>query len=184
VFRAAETCGVAGATAFSTTLGVETALFFLGAGGAFSATGVGAGADARAGELAGFAFVVFFAALPGGLLAAFFLTAFFAAGAFFAAFLTDFFAFFTVRFAVLARLFEADALAALPRDDLRAFFAPRFLTVFLALATTMSFIARTRLSGIFDGGASTALLPQASRTPRKPEVFAPDYILRCRARRG
>jgi hypothetical protein len=40
---------------------------------------------------------------------------------------------------------------------LRAFFALRFLTVlFLAVATTISFIAQTRLSGIIAGAASTA----------------------------
>jgi hypothetical protein len=43
------------------------------------------------------------------------------------------------------------------RGDLRAFFALRFLPVlFLAVATTISFIAQTRLSGIFAGAASTA----------------------------
>ena len=66
-----------------------------------------------------------------------------------------------------------------------AFFAFVFLAVFfLAVATTNSFIAQTRLSGMITGGALSASPPQAARTPRKPAVFAQDCILRCRARRG
>lgn len=76
------------------------------------------------------------------LLATFFddlFGAFFGAAGFFAAFLT----FFAPRLPVFARFFGADALVAL-RRDLRAFFAAffalRFLTVFLlAVATTISF---------------------------------------------
>src|SRR5258708_38135494 len=112
-----------------------------------------------------------------------FLGTFFAA-IFFTVFLAIFLAFFTERLPVLARVFDAAALTA-RLGDLRAFFAPRFLAVFfLAVATTISFVAQTRLSGIIAGGAFTALLPQAARTPRKPTAFARDYIRRCRARRG
>ncbi|HTF79870.1 MAG TPA: hypothetical protein VK620_37110 [Bradyrhizobium sp.] len=118
-----------------------------------------------------------------GFLGTFFAAVFFAV--FLALFVAAFLAFFTERLTVLARFFDAAALAVRALGDLRAFFAPRFLAVFfLAVATTISFIAQTRLSGIFAGGASTALLPQAARTPRKPTVFARDYIRRCRARRG
>src|SRR3977135_2709159 len=122
-----------------------------------------------------------------GFLGAFFAAVFFTAflAFFLAAFFTDFSAFFTGRLPVLARVFDAAALAVRALGDLRAFFAPRFLAVFfLAVATTISFIAQTRLSGIIAGGAFTALLPQAGRTPRKPTVFARGYIRRCRARRG
>src|SRR5882672_3693866 len=106
-------------------------------------------------------------------------------GTFFAAvFVAAFLAFFTKRLLVLARFFDAAALAVRALGDLRAFFAPRFLAVFfLAVATTISFIAQTRLSGII-AGAFTASPPRAARTPRKPAVFARDYIRRCRARRG
>ena len=91
--------------------------------------------------------------------------------------------FFGARAAFFARFFGADALA--PRLDLPACLRPFFLaTFFLALATTNSFIAQTRLLGMTASGASSASLPQAARTPRKPAVFARDCNPRCRARRG
>jgi hypothetical protein len=76
---------------------------------------------------------------------------------FLAVFFAVFLAFFTPPLLVLARFFGAAAFAVRARDDLRAFFALRFLTgLFLAVATTISFIAQTRLSGIIAGAASTA----------------------------
>jgi hypothetical protein len=81
-----------------------------------------------------------------GFLGTFFAAVFFTA--FLALFVTAFLAFFTERLLVLARFFDAAALAVRALSDLRAFFAPRFLAVFfLAIATTISFIAQTRLSG-------------------------------------
>jgi hypothetical protein len=48
----------------------------------------------------------------------------------------------------LARFFNAAAFAVPARDDLRAFFALRFFTVrFLAVATTISFIAQNATVG-------------------------------------
>jgi hypothetical protein len=73
-----------------------------------------------------------------------FLGAFFAAGFFVAVFLV----FFGKRLPFFARFFGVDALAVRARSDLRAFFGARFLAVvFLAVATTISSIAQTRLSG-------------------------------------
>jgi hypothetical protein len=75
-----------------------------------------------------------------GVLGAFFAAVFFTV--FLAVFFTIFLAFFTGRLPVLARVFDAAALAVRALGDLRAFFAPRFLAVFfLAVATTISFIA-------------------------------------------
>jgi hypothetical protein len=74
-----------------------------------------------------------------------FLGAFFTAVVFFAVFLAVFLAFFAPRLLVLARGFRA-ALA--PCRALRTFFALRFLTVFfLAVATTISFIAQNKIVG-------------------------------------
>src|SRR5882724_5022719 len=150
----------------------------------FSATLV---SSAVATGLFGLPFDDFLVGVLDGFLGAFFAAVLFSAffAFFLAGFFSVFFAFFTGGLPVLARFFDASALAVRALGDLRAFFAPRFLAVFfLAVATTISFIAQTRLSGIIAGGAFTALLPQAARTPRKPTVFARDYILRCRARRG
>jgi hypothetical protein len=98
----------------------------------------------------------FFADFPGDLSGALFAADFFPA-VFFVVFFTVFLAFFAPRSLVLARFFSAAAFAVRARGDLRVFFALRFLTVlFLAVATTISFIAQTRLSGIFVGAASTA----------------------------
>src|SRR6266853_688782 len=95
-----------------------------------------------------------------------FLGTFFAA-VFFTVFLAIFLAFFTERLPVLARVFDAAALTA-RLGDLRAFFAPRFLAVFfLAVATTISFTAQTRLSGIIAGGVyrvASASSPNTEKT--------------------
>jgi hypothetical protein len=57
-------------------------------------------------------------------------------------------AFFTPRLLVWPRFFNAAAFAVRARDDLPAFFALRFLTVlFLAVATTISFIAQNATVG-------------------------------------
>ncbi|HEX9589810.1 MAG TPA: hypothetical protein VGA15_18955 [Bradyrhizobium sp.] len=105
-------------------------------------------------------FADFLGDFSGSFLAAdFFPAVFFAVffAVFLAGFFTVFLAFFAPRLLVLARFFSAAAFAVRPRGDLRVFFALRFLTVLLlAVATTISFIAQTRLSGIFAGAASTA----------------------------
>ena len=71
-----------------------------------------------------------------------FFAAFFAA--FFTVFLATFFAlpaFFTTRLLLAARFFAAAFLLALARDDLRTFFALRFLDAFFfGVATTNSFM--------------------------------------------
>src|SRR6267154_1826729 len=105
-----------------------------------------------------------------GFLGAFFAAVFFTAcfAVFLAAFFTVFLAFFTERLLVLARVFDAAALAVRALGDLRAFFAPRVLAVFfLAVATTISFIAQTRLSGIIAGGVyrvASASSPNTEKT--------------------
>src|SRR5262249_32340663 len=77
---------------------------------------------------------------------------------------------FTTRFfAVLAA-----RLAAFP-----VFF---FFEDFLATAKILV-VGSNRTVGMADG-TLTASLPRASRTPRKPVVFAQDYSLGCHARRG
>jgi hypothetical protein len=89
----------------------------------------------------------FFAA---GFFPAVFFAVFFAvcAAVFLAVFLAGVLAFFAARLLVLARFFDAAAFAMPARDDLRAFFALRFLTVlFLAVATTISFIAQNATVG-------------------------------------
>src|SRR5882757_413607 len=101
-----------------------------------------------------------------GFLGTFFAAVFFAV--FLALFVAAFLAFFTKRLLVLARVFDAAALAVRALGDLRAFFAPRFLAVFfLAVATTISFIAQTRLSGIIAGGVyrvASASSPNTEKT--------------------
>jgi hypothetical protein len=103
------------------------------------------GAEAR------FFDVVFFADFFGDFLGDFFgdfLGAFVTPVFFFAIFFAAFLAFCVPRLLVFARFFSADALVVGPRSDLRAFFALRFLTVFfLAVATTISFVVETGLSG-------------------------------------
>jgi hypothetical protein len=89
----------------------------------------------------------FFAA---GFFPAVFFAVFFAvcAAVFLAVFLAGVLPFFAPRLLVLARFFDAAAFAMPARDDLRAFFALRFLTVlFLAVATTISFIAQNATVG-------------------------------------
>src|SRR5690242_5025226 len=141
--------------------------------------------------------VDFAAGLLAGSLAAF-------VTAFFASFLTDFFAvvpagffvaflaFFTTlpRLAAaflaapfLAARFFAAFLAVRAGGDLRAFFAFFFEAFFAAFATTNSFSTQ-RYQRLLSGRSVIASLPRACQTPRKPAVFAPDYRLRCRARRG
>jgi hypothetical protein len=110
--------------------------------GAFPATLVLFGAEL------GFLDLVFFADFVDDLFGAFF-----AAGVFFAVFL----AFFTARVRFFARFFSAEALTIRVRDDLRAFFAVRFLTIFfLAVATTISFIGQKKIVSDNHGGAFTA----------------------------
>jgi hypothetical protein len=46
------------------------------------------------------------------------------------------------------------------------------------------FITQTRLLGMTTSGAPSRSPPRGARTPRKPAVFVPDCIPRCRARRG
>ena len=55
---------------------------------------------------------------------------------------------------------------------------------FLSSLRHHEFLFNSTISGIIVGRSVTASLPRASRTPRKPAVFAPDYRIRCRARRG
>jgi cytochrome c biogenesis protein CcdA len=65
-----------------------------------------------------------------------------------AVFLAGVLAFLAPRWLVLACFFNAAAFAGRARDDLRAFFALRFFTVrFLAVATTISFIAQNATVG-------------------------------------
>ena len=67
---------------------------------------------------------------------------------FLAVFLAGVLAFLAPLWLVLARFFNAAAFAVPARDDLRAFFALRFFTVrFLAVATTISFIAQNATVG-------------------------------------
>src|SRR5713101_1016509 len=116
--------------------------------GSFSASVV---SFAVAMGLFGLPFDDFLVGVLDGLLGAFFAAVFFTV--FFTVFFAVFLAFFTERLLVLARVFDAAALAVRALGDLRAFFAPRVLAVFfLAVATTISFIAQTRLSGIIAGG--------------------------------
>jgi hypothetical protein len=96
-----------------------------------------------------------FADFLGDFSGAFFAADFFPAVFFavcFAVFLAVFFAgvlaFFALRWLLLARFFNPAAFAVRARDDLRDFFALRFLTVlFLAVATTISFIAQNATVG-------------------------------------
>src|SRR5882724_5157970 len=101
-----------------------------------------------------------------GFLGAFFAAVFFTA--FLAVLFAVFLASFTERVPVLARFFDAAALAVRALGDLRALFAPRFLAgFFLAVATTISFIAQTRLSGIIAGGVyrvASASSPNTEKT--------------------
>ena len=55
---------------------------------------------------------------------------------------------------------------------------------FLSSLRHHEFLFNSTISGIIVGRSVTASLPRASQTPRKPAVFAPDYRIRCRARRG
>src|SRR5262249_53549975 len=102
--------------------------------------------------------------------------------AFFAAFLTDFFAaFFAVFLAFLtARFFVATRLATRFAAFLAFFFFADFLATIKSLRIDLNEIVWGRPSG----APLTASLPQASKTPRKPAVFAQDYSLGCRARCG
>jgi hypothetical protein len=93
----------------------------------------------------------FFAA---GFFPAVFFAVFFAVcvavfvAVFLAVFLAGVLAFVAPRLLVLARFFDTAAFAVPARDDLRAFFALRFLTVlFLAVTTTISFIAQNATVG-------------------------------------
>ncbi len=83
-------------------------------------------------------------------------------------------------------LFRAVAFAA--RDALRraTFFAVLFSGSFFLARRHHNFLHRSNgIVGNHLGGArSTAWLPQAGQTPRKPAVFVPDCRIRCRARRG
>jgi hypothetical protein len=96
-----------------------------------------------------------FADFLGDFSGAFFATGFFPAvffavcfAVFLAVFLAGVLAFFAPRLLVLARFFNAAAFAVRARDDLRVFFVLRFLTVlFLAVATTISFIAQNATVG-------------------------------------
>src|SRR5712691_1163177 len=116
--------------------------------------------------LFGLLFDDFLVGVLDGFLGAFFAAVFFTV--FFAFFLTAFLAFFTGRLPVLARVFDAAALAVRALGDLRAFFAPRVLAVFfLAVATTISFIAQPRLSGIIARGVyrvASASSPNTEKT--------------------
>jgi hypothetical protein len=65
-----------------------------------------------------------------------------------AVFCAVFLVFFVPRLLFFARFFIANALTARARGDLRAFFAPRFLTVFfLGVATTISFYCSDKIVG-------------------------------------
>ena len=87
------------------------------------------------------------------------------------------------RLASWPRAFFARLLAVRGRRRLAAFFALRFFDSFLAaVATTNSFMLNDCRND--RRRSATASLPRASRTPRKPAVFAPDCRIRCRARRG
>src|SRR4051812_38805435 len=180
VLRSAATAGLATEAGFARGL----------AGLARSTTGAACTTGVASCDVS---FVVLFAVFFADFLTAF-LAAFFAAflGAFFATLPAVFFdalpAFFTTRLCLAAPFLAARFFAAfLPvraDGDLLTFFALRFFEAFFpAFATTNSFLTQ-RYQGLFVGRSVTASLPRASRTPRKPAVFAPDYRIRCRARRG
>jgi hypothetical protein len=124
-------------------------LGILPAGGVFAATLVLF--DVALGRFGPALFADFLGDFSGACFAADFFSAVFFAVCF-AVFLAVFFAgvlaFFAPRWLVWARFFNAATFAVRARDDLRAFFALRFLTVlFLAVATTISFIAQNATVG-------------------------------------
>jgi hypothetical protein len=96
-----------------------------------------------------------FADFLGDFAGAFFAADFFPAvffavcfAVFSAVFLAGVLAVFAPRLLVLARFFNAAGFEVRARDDLRVFFALRFLTVlFFAVATTISFIAQNATVG-------------------------------------
>jgi hypothetical protein len=95
-----------------------------------------------------------------------FLEALFAAD-FFAGFFAVFFTFFAAVLLFWARFFDAAALAA--RGD--SFFVFVFLEVFFLEATTNSFMAQTRLSGLMFSGAPYRVASASSPNTEKTSGF-------------
>ena len=97
-------------------------------------------------------------------------------------------AFFTARFALGRPLLGGALLRGLLAGARGRRFADLLrLALFRSFLSSLrhhEFLFNSTISGIIVRRSVTASLPRASQTPRKPAVFAPDYRIRCRARRG